>query len=224
LSAVAPTRAVLRSGGEAVAVALGREPAWHELTLGGAPVEVVNNVGTEPAQHGYWRDRGWLEVDTGQYDVPTDVPAWCGGAVLLASRYLDDVGLFDERLFLYYEDVELSLRGAGRWRYRYVPASVVRHLHSASAVEGSDFSRYHNERNRLLVLARHGTGWALVAAAARYLLATLSYARRDVLAPLARRRRTTPGVVVIRARAFSGFLRLLPGTLCDRWADRSSVR
>ena len=37
--------------------------------------------------------------------------AWCGGAVLLRSDYLDDVGLFDERFFLYYEDTDLSWRG-----------------------------------------------------------------------------------------------------------------
>ena len=37
--------------------------------------------------------------------------AWCGGAVLLRPTYLDEVGLFDERLFLYYEDTDLSWRG-----------------------------------------------------------------------------------------------------------------
>ena len=52
--------------------------------------------------------------------IPTvDVQAWCGGAVLLRASYLADVGGFDERLFLYYEDVDLSMRGTERgWRYR----------------------------------------------------------------------------------------------------------
>ena len=57
--------------------------------------------------------------------------AWCGGAVLLRRRYLDDVGLFDERFFLYYEDTDLSWRGRLRgWRYVYVPGAVVRHHHA----------------------------------------------------------------------------------------------
>ena len=51
--------------------------------------------------------------------------AWCGGGVLLRPRYLADVGLFDERFFLYYEDTDLSWRGRSRgWRYRYVPEAA----------------------------------------------------------------------------------------------------
>ncbi len=82
--------------------------------------------------------------------------AWCGGAVLLRRGYLDDVGLFDERLFLYYEDTDLSWRGRLRgWRYVYVPASVVRHRHAQSSGVGSPMFRYYTERNRLLVLAKN---------------------------------------------------------------------
>ena len=59
---------------------------------------------------------------------------WCGAAVLLRRRYLEEVGRFDERLFMYAEDADLSWRGARRgWRYRYVPTSVVRHEHRASS-------------------------------------------------------------------------------------------
>src|SRR6185436_4332735 len=123
----------------------------------------------------------------GQYDAPADVDAWCGGAVLLRREYLDDVGDFDEDLFLYYEDVELSLRGRARgWRYRTAPASVVRHVHSATATERSPLAAYYNERNRLLVTTRHAGTTTAVRAIGRYLAITGSYAKRDIVAPLLR--------------------------------------
>ena len=111
----------------------------YDIQLDGERFDVINNVGSVLLPSGYGVDRGWLEPDRGQYESGEDVFAWCGGAVLLRSEYLRDVGVFDERLFLYYEDLELSWRGRRRgWRYRYVPRSVVRHAHSATARAGLD--------------------------------------------------------------------------------------
>ena len=88
----------------------------------------INNVGNELGPTWEPHDRGYDEPDHGQYDQPEDVWGWCGAAVLLRRRYLDEVGRFDERLFMYCEDVDLSWRGAhAGWRYRYVPTSVVHH-------------------------------------------------------------------------------------------------
>jgi GT2 family glycosyltransferase len=169
-------------------------------------VPVINNVGTILRSDWYGIDRGFDEPDAGQYDREEDVDLWCGGAVLLRADYLRECGLFDERLFLYYEDVELALRGreAG-WRYRYVPQSVVDHEHSATAVSGSDFAEYYKERNRLLVVARHAP-WRLVLwFPLRHLIATASYAVHSQRA-VARR----------RLRSFAGFLKLAPKVLRDR--------
>jgi len=55
--------------------------------------------------------------------------------------------LFDERLFLYYEDLELAWRGRRRgWRYHYVPESTVRHLHAATSDQRSPLKHYYDER------------------------------------------------------------------------------
>ncbi len=99
-----------------------------------------------------------------QFDHEEEVWGWCGAAVLLRRRYLEQVGHFDERLFMYAEDADLSWRGARQgWRYRYVPASVVRHEHRASS-GGVRTPRldYLNRRNRLVVVdpARGGPGRA----------------------------------------------------------------
>ncbi len=139
------------------AVSLGPRPTWCRVPEGAAPLDVVNSAGAMLTADGYGADRGYLEPDDGRFDEPTDVFAWSGATVLLSAPYLRDVGVLDERLFLYYEDLELSWRGQARgWRYRYTPESVVRHVHSATIGEHSRLARYQNERNRLLVLARHG--------------------------------------------------------------------
>lgn len=59
---------------------------------------------------------------------------WMAGASLLVRRrVLDEVGGFDERFFLYFEETDLSLRArrAG-WLAVYLPQSRVMHIGSAS--------------------------------------------------------------------------------------------
>lgn len=207
----------LRSGSETVEVTVDQSPRWFELPLGGQPYDVVNNVGSVLLAGGYGADRGYLEVDAGQFDEPADVFAWCGGSVLLRRQYLDDVGLFDERFFLYYEDFDLSWRGQLRgWRYEYVPASVVRHVHSASTTEGSALFQYYVERNRLLMLVRNAPAKMAASAIWAYLLTTVSYARRDLVAPVLRGHRPHPEQVRRRLRSLAGFARLLPAMLRGR--------
>jgi hypothetical protein len=223
LAAAAPVAVAATSGTAHTALAVDAEPSWHPIASDATPVAVVNNIGTELAADGYGRDRGWLEVDSGQYDEPADVDAWCGGAVLLRREYLDDVGYFDDRLFLYYEDVELSLRGAARgWRYRTAPASVVRHVHSATATERSPLAAHYNERNRLLVTTRHADRATAVRAVGRYLAITGSYAKRDIVAPLLRGESARPEIAARRMRAFGAYVRGAPSALRARRGDASA--
>jgi hypothetical protein len=200
------THVTARSDRSELELEVGREPEWHTVPLGGRPFDVINNVGTMPTGAGYFADRGYLERDHGQYATPESVFAWSGGAVLLTASYLADVGLFDEELFLYYEDVDLSWRGRERgWRYRYVPQSVVRHVHSASTVEGSPRFDYYNERNRLLTLTRHADRRTVAKALARYLLVTGSYARRDVVSPVLHGQAPRLQAPIRRLRALGGY-------------------
>jgi GT2 family glycosyltransferase len=128
-----------------------------DLTVSGdETVDVINNAGNELTEAWWGVERGFHEADQGQWDRPRDIPGWCGACVLLRADYLRDVGLLDDRFFLYFEDTDLSLRGAKQgWRYRYQPASVVRHGHGLSSGSTSPLSRYCTERNRLVVIARH---------------------------------------------------------------------
>jgi GT2 family glycosyltransferase len=215
----------VRSGSESVEVRVGKETAWFRVPLAGPAYDVINNVGSQLVHGEFGADRGFLEPDHGQFDEPADVFAWCGGAVLLARRYLDDVGLFDQRYFLYYEDLDLAWRGRARgWRYRYVPTSVVRHVHSATSDQSSALFAFYNERNRLLTLARNAPARRITRSAVRSLLITGSYLRRDVLSPLLRGNRPCSKVAAVRLRALVSFVCLLPGTLALRWRDEAIRR
>jgi GT2 family glycosyltransferase len=207
----------LRSGDECTEHRLTPEPRWYPVALGGEPFDVLNNVGSVLLADGHGADRGYLERDRGQFDQVEEVFAWCGAAVLLSRRYLEQVGLFEERFFLYYEDFDLSWRGRAQgWRYVYVPASVVRHVHSASSVEGSRLFQYYDERNRLLTLTRNAPPGLALREAGRHLLITGSYARRDIIVPLAHRRPVSVETVRRRMRAYGAYVRMVPEALAER--------
>jgi GT2 family glycosyltransferase len=190
----------------------GRVGAANALVLfeGRTPV-TINNAGNEVLTSGYGRDRGFGCTDLSVYAKPDDLFAWCGAAVLLRPTYLADVGLLDERFFLYYEDTDLSWRGQLRgWRYRFVPASRVWHRHSATVGAGSDTHRFYAERNRLVMLVRNAPASMAWRAAVRFPASTVSYAVRG-----------NRHAVRLRVRSYVSFLRLLPHALRTRRRIRS---
>jgi len=143
--------------------------------------------------------------------------------VLMPVRYLRDVGAFDERLFLYSEDFELAWRGREHgWRYAYVPNSVLRHVHAASSVDGSNLKLFYDGRNQLLVAVRHASATSVVNVLGWYVRATASRALRDVVAPLLWGRPPTTEAVAVRARALASFARLAPAMVRERARARGS--
>lgn len=191
---------------------------WIGFDVGSERVDVINNAGSELYADGSAGDRGFLERDRGQFDEPADVAAWCGGAVLLRKEYLDAVGLFDESLFLYYEDTDLSWRGRLQgWRYRYAPRSVVRHRHAQSSGAGSELFRFQVERNRLLLLAKNAPLRVFLRSAAGEFRRYAGSLIGDVLRPLLLLRRPLRTNFRFRHRVLRSYLTLLPRTLGQRW-------
>ena len=208
---------VVRSGTRTTDVEVTTTPTWYPVAVDGESFDVINNVGSVVLADGHGADRGYLSPDDGRFDEVEEIFAWCGAAVLLSREYLEAVGLFEDRYFLYYEDFDLSWRGrAEGWRYLYVPASVVRHVHSASSVEGSRLFQHYDERNRLLTLTRNAPPALAIREVGRHLLITGSYARRDIVVPLAHRRPPSPETVGRRLRAYGAYLGMLPEALAGR--------
>jgi GT2 family glycosyltransferase len=124
---------------------------------------VIDAVGARVGLDGRGYNIGHGEIDDGQYDEEREVFGFCGGAVLLKRKMLEDIvaskihfanvqsaqicenrtfaqksvkyqEYFDDIFFAYYEDADLNLRMRSRgWRTVAVPKAVVYHLHSATA-------------------------------------------------------------------------------------------
>jgi GT2 family glycosyltransferase len=115
-------------------------------------------------------------------DVPADRPSavdWLtGAALLLRSRALADVGLFDERFFMYSEELDLCRRlcDAG-WGVVFEPrAEVVHHeARSSDQVAGARHLLFHRSRVRYFRKHHGGPAAAVVLAAtlAQYAAAVL---------------------------------------------------
>jgi GT2 family glycosyltransferase len=81
---------------------------------------------------------------------PEEVFGACAAAALYRRELLDDVGLFDEDYFAYYEDVDLAWRARLRgWRTLLVPRAVVYHVHSATGGRASPFKEKLITRNKV---------------------------------------------------------------------------
>lgn len=117
--------------------------------------ELVNSTGNIVDRTGNGADRDWLAPADRTADAA--VFGFCGGAAMLRRAALEETGLFDERLFMYYEDTELSWRLRKRgWDIRYVAGAIARHEHAASSGTSSPRFLRWNARNRVRVAVRHG--------------------------------------------------------------------
>lgn len=191
---------------------------------------LIQNAGQELLPGGYTRDRGSFNengverhVRDGMYEQQEEVFGLCGAAVLLRRQMLDQVGLLDDRFFMYYEDIDLCWRArSAGWRMVYVPDSVVRHVHSGSSGSWSPFFRFHVERNRLLMLIKNapsGLAWRAVVA---YVRETLAWFGRSARALPHGVQTTRANLTFVRnnTRVLLSLLAALPSLLRDRRAIR----
>lgn len=107
---------------------------------------VTRNHAGEPVEQ--WRDRPPIEVDIAS-----------GAAMLVRREVLQQVGLMDERFFLYFEEVDWSLAvRKACFGILAVPASLAWHDVSATLGATSPIIDYYMLRNHLRLIGRHWTG------------------------------------------------------------------
>lgn len=123
--------------------------------------------------------RGRDQKDSGQFDKPEMVFGATGGGSLYRVKMLEQIGLFDEDFFAYYEDVDISFRAqlAG-WKVAYQPKAEAYHQLGATNLQIKGFATYQTLKNLPLLLWKN-VPWALMPKIyPRFWLAYLSIAGR----------------------------------------------
>ncbi len=92
--------------------------------------------------------RGRDSKDTLQYEDEEYIFSACGGASLYRVQMLNEIGLFDEDFFAYYEDVDLSFRAqlAG-WKVYYTPKAIVHHKVGGTSGKIKGFTLHQTVKN-----------------------------------------------------------------------------
>jgi GT2 family glycosyltransferase len=127
------------------------------------------------------RHRGPHNRDQDSFRRPQFVPFVSGCCMLIRTAALERVGLFDDRFFAYYEDLDWCLRArrAGM-ALVYEPRAQLQHKVSATSRRLTDkisggtttpFEHYHRTRNHFFVIRLHAKRpWQLLSAALLLLL------------------------------------------------------
>jgi len=89
-------------------------------------------------------------------DLPIEVDSVCGACMLIRRSVIERVGYFDERFFMYGEDLDwcMRTREAG-WTVRYEPAVVVQHQHGAASRKRALRTTFHFFRAMDLFYRKH---------------------------------------------------------------------
>ena len=103
------------------------------------------------------KSRERFELRFSDYDKEKNIPFLSGCFMFLRVEALCKVGLFDERFFMYGEDIDLSRRMHLQYRTMYYPGASIVHLHEAAS--------YKNRRMLLIHIRniiRYFNKWGLL--------------------------------------------------------------
>jgi N-acetylglucosaminyl-diphospho-decaprenol L-rhamnosyltransferase len=110
-----------------------------------------------------WKSNPWTAAYRQERMEPSERPVgWLSGSCLLLRKAaFEEIGGFDERYFMYMEDVDLGdrLAGAG-WQNIYVPTAEI--LHDKGHATGRDPARNlaaHHESTYTFLADRHSRPW-----------------------------------------------------------------
>lgn len=151
------------------------------------------------------RDRGVPAKDA--YNQQEEVFGASGGASLYRADMLEEIGLFDEDFFAYYEDVDISFRAqlAG-WKVLYEPRAEAYHATGSTSSKIPGFTTYQTFKNYPLLFWKNVPARLLPKMLPRFTIAYTSIFISSILGG-----RGWPAV-----KGFARMLTLLPKKLAER--------
>ena len=135
-----------------------------------------------------WQNIGGIhvgvdEVDEGQFSKSFETEFATGACMLVKSEVFKKIGYFDEKYFLYLEDMDFCVRAkkAG-FKIIFEPKAIVWHKNAASAGgSGSSLQDYYITRNRLLFAFKFARLRTKIAVLKQALLQVSKPVRRQAL-------------------------------------------
>jgi len=117
---------------------------------------LFDSAGGFMTANGVGGNRGFDELDKGQYDRSEQIFVAKGAAMLARKTLFRKIGAFDPFYVALYEDVDLSWRmQLAGFKVVYVPQSVVYHVGRASSRKNPSKETFLSVRNSLLTLIKN---------------------------------------------------------------------
>lgn len=96
------------------------------------------------------------EKDTGQYDSIKKTNYAHGGAMMVSKKALEKVGLMPEQFFLYYEELDWSVKfKRNGYNIYFQPNALIYHKESMTTGKSSPLKTFYLTRNRILFMRRN---------------------------------------------------------------------
>lgn len=124
----------------------------------------LDAIGSFFTSFGFLYHLGFLEEDKGQYDNLKEIFSPKGVSFLVRRSILEEIGVFDEDYFAYFEESDMFWRIwlAGK-KIEFVPSSIVYHKVGGTCTKlPSAFIDYHAFKNRLCTLIKNLGAFSLL--------------------------------------------------------------
>ncbi len=102
--------------------------------------------------------KGVDQVDVGQFNNEKEEDFATGAGMLIQRKVFEQIGLLDERYFLYYEDLDFSFRARLKgFKLLFSPQAIMWHSNAGSSSSGSALQDYYITRNRFLFTMQYSS-------------------------------------------------------------------